>query len=200
MLLLDIVLWLSIHGVINYFIHRHENRGFHKEWEKAYGEDSWYANIPHEKLQHKMDTYGTMGLPADKMTENAVDFIPDGMVVCHTEIIGEHTVNGPPDLVIEILSRSTWQIDRGHKKDAYEAAGVREYWIVDPVNMILEQYVLSGSRYALVCVAAYVPERQMEGLDERERAALCSEFPCGILPGLTIRLKDVFNRVTLPRQ
>ena len=127
-------------------------------------------------------------------------FIPDGMVVCHTEIIGEHTVNGPPDLVIEILSRSTWQIDRGHKKDAYEAAGVREYWIVDPVNMILEQYVLSGSRYALVCVAAYVPERQMEGLDERERAALCSEFPCGILPGLTIRLKDVFNRVTLPRQ
>ena len=78
-LLLDIVLWGIIHSIINYFIHRHESRGFHEEWDKAYGEDSWYANIPHETLQRKVETYGTMGLPSNMMTESAIEFIPDGM-------------------------------------------------------------------------------------------------------------------------
>ena len=78
-LLLDIVLWAIIHGILNYFIHRHESKEFHKEWDKAYGEDSWYANIPHEKLQRKVETYGTMGLPSNMMTESAIEFIPDGM-------------------------------------------------------------------------------------------------------------------------
>ena len=78
-LLLDIVLWVSIHVILNYFIHRRESKGLHKEWDKTYGEDSWYANIPHETLQHKMETYGSMGLPASMMTESAIAFIPDGM-------------------------------------------------------------------------------------------------------------------------
>lgn len=79
LLLMDIVLWLVIHGIINYFIHQHESKGFYQEWEKAYGEDSWYANIPHETLKSKMETYGTMGLPAELMTESNVKFIADGM-------------------------------------------------------------------------------------------------------------------------
>ncbi|MBR6030670.1 MAG: sugar transferase [Bacteroidaceae bacterium] len=78
-LLLDIVLWIYIHGILNFFIHRHENKGFHRQWDKAYGEDSWYANIPHETLQRKMEIYGTMGLPSNMMTEDAIAFIPDGM-------------------------------------------------------------------------------------------------------------------------
>lgn len=78
-LLLDIALWLAIHAILNYFIHRHESKEFHKEWDKTYGEDSWYANIPHETLQRKVETYGTMGLPSDMVTENAIAFIPDGM-------------------------------------------------------------------------------------------------------------------------
>ena len=79
LLLLDIILWTTILGVIKYFIHQHESTGFYKEWEKAYGEDSWYANIPHETLRRKAETYGTMGLPPDKMTEDAVEFIADEM-------------------------------------------------------------------------------------------------------------------------
>ena len=79
LLLIDIVLWIGIHGVINHFIHQHETKGFHKEWEKAYGEDSWYAHIPHETLRRKAETYGTMGLPADKIMESNIEFISDGM-------------------------------------------------------------------------------------------------------------------------
>ena len=79
LLLLDVLLWGTIIGVINHFIRNHEAKGFHKQWEIAYGEDSWYANIPHETLRRKAETYGTMGLASDQMTESAVDFIADGM-------------------------------------------------------------------------------------------------------------------------
>ena len=37
----------------------------------------------------------------------------------------------PPDLVVEIRSPSTWRHDIGRKKSGYEAAGVRELWLVD---------------------------------------------------------------------
>ena len=79
LLVLDISLWIIIRLVIRHFIHERESRGFYREWEKAYGEDSWYANIPHETLQRKAETYGALGFPSDKMTENAVEFIADGM-------------------------------------------------------------------------------------------------------------------------
>lgn len=78
-LMLDLALWMLIHAILNYFIHRNESKEFHKRWDVAYGEDSWYANIPHETLRRKAETYGTMGLPPNMMTENAIAFIPDGM-------------------------------------------------------------------------------------------------------------------------
>lgn len=79
LLLLDIVLWVGIRLVIRHFISRNENDGFHSEWEKAYGEDTWYANVPHETIQRKMQTYGTMGIPNNMINQNAYEFIPDGM-------------------------------------------------------------------------------------------------------------------------
>jgi len=47
-------------------------------------------------------------------------------------IIREEGIFGAPDLVIEILSASTAAYDRGTKLRAYEKAGVRELWLVDP--------------------------------------------------------------------
>lgn len=78
-IVLDVFLWIVIYGMINYFIHRHECNGYYLDWNKAYGEDSWYARIPHETMIRKVETYGTMGLSPDEMTENAIDFIADGM-------------------------------------------------------------------------------------------------------------------------
>jgi lipopolysaccharide/colanic/teichoic acid biosynthesis glycosyltransferase len=79
MLLLDIALWFIIHEVINHFIRKSKEKGFYKDWQNAYGEDSWYANIPHETMQRKTRNHGTMGLPANMMTENPLEFIADGM-------------------------------------------------------------------------------------------------------------------------
>ena len=54
-----------------------------------------------------------------------------------------------PDLVVEILSPSTEENDRGVKFLDYAAHGVAEYWIVDPDAEMVEQYVLEGEAYRL---------------------------------------------------
>ena len=41
-------------------------------------------------------------------------------------------MQGPPDLVVEILSPGTRRRDERLKRDLYERVGVREYWLVDP--------------------------------------------------------------------
>ena len=53
-------------------------------------------------------------------------------------IIGEKQVLGAPDLVVEILSPSTAHRDRGIKLDLYARHMVRQYWIVDPVEDLVD--------------------------------------------------------------
>jgi len=57
---------------------------------------------------------------------------------------GAGDFTGAPDLLVEILSPSTVRTDRVVKFSAYERAGVREYWLVDPYAHSVEVYVLSA--------------------------------------------------------
>ncbi len=54
-----------------------------------------------------------------------------------------------PDLVVEVLSPSTKENDRGIKFLDYAAHGIAEYWIVDPKAETIEQYVLENKIYQL---------------------------------------------------
>ena len=54
----------------------------------------------------------------------------------------------PPDLVVEVLSDSTAERDRGVKFEDYERH-VREYWIVDAEAEVVEQYVATDAGYEL---------------------------------------------------
>jgi Uma2 family endonuclease len=54
-----------------------------------------------------------------------------------------------PDLVVEVLSPSTAENDRGIKFVDYAAHSIAEYWIVDPDEEIVEQYVLQDETYTL---------------------------------------------------
>ena len=56
---------------------------------------------------------------------------------------GAADFTGAPDLIIEVLSQSTARTDRLVKFGAYERAGVREYWLVDPRTHSVEVYSLS---------------------------------------------------------
>ncbi len=58
---------------------------------------------------------------------------------------------GAPDLVVEIVSPESQSRDRREKYLEYQAAGVREYWIVDPQSQQVEVHALgSGKKYAQV--------------------------------------------------
>jgi Uma2 family endonuclease len=58
---------------------------------------------------------------------------------------------GPADVVIEVLSPESAARDRGEKFYEYEAAGVGEYWLIDPIREQAEFYRLgSDGRYRLV--------------------------------------------------
>lgn len=78
---------------------------------------------------------------------------PDVLFIAHDRraIIQEKGIVGAPDLVIEILSAGTARNDRGPKFRAYERAGVRELWLVDPYGPAgTEFYHLSGNRFTPV--------------------------------------------------
>ncbi|MCS6841107.1 MAG: Uma2 family endonuclease [Roseiflexus sp.] len=50
----------------------------------------------------------------------------------HKERLTRHELAGPADLVIEVISDDSVALDRDEKFYEYQAAGVREYWIIDP--------------------------------------------------------------------
>ena len=130
------------------------------------------------------------------LEENSEEYQPDGMVVCNPEKVRDKGVFGAPDLVVEVLSPNTGRYDRGHKKDVYELHGVREYWIVSPGDRSVEQYVLENGRFTLRGVYYQYPDFMLEDMKEEERAELVTEFRCSLFDDLTVRLKDVFLRVT----
>ena len=76
---------------------------------------------------------------------------PDLVVVLedNKSILTIPKIDGVPDLVIEILSPSNPKHDRDLKKQLYLRVGVPEYWIVDPMNEAIEQYLLTNGKYVL---------------------------------------------------
>jgi len=58
-----------------------------------------------------------------------------------------------PDLVVEVLSSGTQQLDRGVKLEDYQLHGVEQYWLVKTEQKTIEQYVLEGQQYQLVTKA-----------------------------------------------
>ena len=121
------------------------------------------------------------------------NFIPDMMVVCDPDKIRPNGVYGAPDLVVEVLSPSTAKYDRGPKKDAYERCGVREYWIVDPANRWVEQYLLREGALELAAVYVIFPDYTLEKMTQEEREAVVTHFRCSLFDDFEIALEDIFR-------
>lgn len=61
----------------------------------------------------------------------------------------DEVIRHAPDLVVEVLSRSTEATDRGKKLQTFARFGVPEYWIVDPRAPTIEVLRLNGAVYEL---------------------------------------------------
>ncbi len=73
---------------------------------------------------------------------------PDVFVVCDSKKITEANIQGPPDLVVEVLSPSTSLKDKREKKALYERHGVREYILIDPLGLYAERSTLVNGSFA----------------------------------------------------
>lgn len=73
---------------------------------------------------------------------------PDLLVVCAEDDGYYEQVEGAPDLAVEILSPSTRQKDMVLKLYKYQNAGVREYWIVDPLYQRVYVHCFEKADYA----------------------------------------------------
>ena len=87
-----------------------------------------------------------------KETKNIVQ--PDLSVVCDSEKIHNRGCIGSPDLVVEILSPGTASKDLGSKRDLYEEYGVKELWIVHPIEGTIIVHLLKNGKYYLLPVYA----------------------------------------------
>lgn len=67
----------------------------------------------------------------------------------NSNVISERGIDGPPDLVVEVVSPSNSYIDRNFKKKKYLEFGVKEVWILDPANRTLEIYADNVDKPAL---------------------------------------------------
>ncbi len=125
---------------------------------------------------------------------NTDHFIPDMMIVCDPDKIKPDGVHGAPDLVVEVLSPSTAKNDKTHKKDVYARCGVREYWLVNPVDKSVEVYRTDGTEYTLYDIYALRPDWELAQMSEEERAAVKTHFKCSLFDDLDISLEDIFYR------
>lgn len=122
-------------------------------------------------------------LPKGDEADEAIDTVvqPNVIAVCDESKLDRHGVRGAPDLVVEVLSPSTAYHDHKRKREVYERAGVKEYWLVDPMERMIYIYHLDDQgRYGKPDV------REMKG-----------ETPVSILPEVVIHWDALVERLPL---
>ena len=66
---------------------------------------------------------------------------PDVCVICDLSRLDKQGYFGPPELIVEVLSPKRIKRDLVEKFNLYEAAGVKEYWIVDPKKKTVKVFI-----------------------------------------------------------
>lgn len=87
--------------------------------------------------------------PADGESDDAIVTVvqPDLFVVCDPGKLDERGCRGAPDWVIEVISPQSAAHDQITKLATYERHGIKEYWLVHPIDRIVFVYCLEGDRY-----------------------------------------------------
>lgn len=120
-------------------------------------------------------------LPSAEETEDRTTTVvqPDILVVCDPAKITDRNIRGAPDWIIEVLSPATARHDHLTKRDLYQRAGVREYWLVHPVDRVMTVYVLKEGQF-----------------DNPEIADMAGERSPTIFPEMVIRWQPILDKLT----
>ncbi|MCR8558088.1 Uma2 family endonuclease [Mucilaginibacter sp. BJC16-A38] len=101
---------------------------------------------------------------------------PDICVICDPKKVDVRGCIGSPDIVVEILSPGNNKKELRNKFEAYEEAGVFEYWIINPTEKNLLQYILIDGRYQAA-----------------RPFTIDDELTTGILPGFVLSINELFT-------
>lgn len=117
--------------------------------------------------------------------ENDDYVCPDIMIICDRKYLKGGSYSGTPKFIVETLSPSTARKDKKEKKEAYEKAGVKEYWIVSPQGFI-DIYYLKDGKYILE--QSYMLQNDRD--DEHYNAE--TEITLREFPHIKMKLEDIF--------
>jgi Uma2 family endonuclease len=107
---------------------------------------------------------------------------PDVLYLSNASLVRQKRVHveGPADLVVEVISPGSRSIDRGAKFYEYEEGGVPEYWLIDPERKQVELYQLGADKIY------------------RQAAADGGEiYRSKVLPGFWLKVDWLWDRPTL---
>lgn len=119
--------------------------------------------------------------PLDVILNDTTVLQPDLLMVRRSRmtIVTDRGIEGPPDLVAEILSPHSRKRDKVVKSRAYAKHGVAEYWIVDAAAGTLEQYRLGeGGAY------------ELRNLYDGDDSVVSDKLPCVSFP-----VKELFRDI-----
>lgn len=111
----------------------------------------------------------------DRKVQNVVQ--PDICVICDLSKLDDRGCSGAPELIVEILSPGNTKKEMKDKFELYEAAGVEEYWIIEPTENIVLQYFLENGHFV-----NYRPLIEEDILHSR------------VLEGFSLELSSVFEQ------
>lgn len=97
---------------------------------------------------------------------------PDISVICDKNKLSSKGCKGAPDWIVEIVSPSSTRIDYTVKLFKYRTAGVREYWIVNPMKKVVQIYIFGDT-------------------EDSDVYYFDDEIPVHIFDGLTIKISDL---------
>ena len=136
--------------------------------------DNWLQGKPCQVFAAPLDV---RLFPEEDNSDNTV-VQPDLLVVCDNKKLGKGSVNGAPDLIIEIVSPSNSHSELFMKFQYYLEAGVREYWVIDPEKKSAHVHIYDNRRY----ISTFYREN--------------ARVPVTVLPGLEIDLADLWAKLT----
>ena len=119
-------------------------------------------------------------LPKSTEADDKVDTVvqPDVFIVCDHRKVDARGVRGAPDWLAEVLSPGTARHDRLRKLPVYERAGVREVWLIEPINRTLSLYRLEAGHYGRATLV------ELKG-----------QTPLTAVPGVTIDWRQVVAEI-----
>lgn len=108
---------------------------------------------------------------------------PDVLFVAkkHLRRLKKNYLEGPGDLVIEVISAGSRAVDRGEKYFEYEQGGVPEYWIIDPLRQHAEFY-----------------RRGKDGIYHLQAVGRDDIYRSAALPGLWLKVEWLWQRPLPP--